>query len=229
MLDNYRAATSIEEVISIVKKAQKSDDTFLWINDEGSRKSFMIADFNVNEEFFQFTFKIDRQAFEHIETMNSYYIKVDYDMSAFKVFIVSIDDNTVTCSLPDKILSLEKREKMRTKCKASNESLVSLKIENELMKDTYQEFEFRILDYSNGGIGIVLLEEQMRNFSKISGNVFLTKLKDHLLAERLRIDPIYFKKIKVNKKGVKKTFYRIGFMFDETLPKNVLSLFKATF
>lgn len=229
MLENYRATTAVDEIISIIEKSHRGEETFMWLTLNKQRVKYKIGNLNVDPDYFQLSFNIEKSAKEHLRPHKSYYLKLDYDSSAFKVFVVSINNDLITCSLPDKVLSIEKRRQKRISCKPTQENVVTVKIESEVMKNSFQDFRFRIMDFSKWGFAMILTKEQMKNFSKSEGKVLLSSLKDEKLQTPIDLDVLYFKQM-VSKKGpTTKVLFRIGLKFKNAIPSELLLKFKSTF
>lgn len=227
MLNEYRTVTSLEEVISIIRKSKQGQNTFLWMSSSTDKRlRFPVGNFKLDKKKMQFTVHIDASAKEYVKKESFYYLKLDYDVSAFKVYVLDYSGQTLTCSIPDKVLSVEKREKGRKKIELSVEKEVSLKLENELIRDSFQEFNYMLIDYSSGGIGLLLLEDQMRIFSKQKGDILLSKVGEHPLNTPVALEPVYYKKVNQEVNGKEKVFYRVGFEFDENATPDLMDFFR---
>lgn len=229
MLENYRATTSVQEIKDIIEKSQKGEETFLWVTVDRERVKYNIANFEINEDLSEFSFNIDSTAKRHLRPRGSFYVKLDYDQSAFKVFIISITSNKVTCNLPEKVLSIEKRKQKRLTCTNSEKNKVTLKVESEFMKNSFQDFRFKVLDFSKGGLAIILNEYQMKQFSKVSGKIQLSAIDEFKLTEPVEIEVLYFKQLIFKINGTAQKHFRIGIRSINDLDSDIFLKMKTTF
>ncbi len=229
MLENYRATTSVQEIKDIIEKSNKGDETFLWLTVQRKRVKYNIANFEIDDDAVEFSFNIDSTAKNHLHARESYYIKLDYDSSAFKVFVVSITQNRVTCILPDKVLSIEKRKQKRLSCTNGESNKITLKVESEIMKNSFQDFDFKVLDFSKSGLAIILNHYQMKQFSKVSGKIVISAIDEFKLNSPLEIEVLYFKQMIFKKNGTSQKHFRIGIRYLKQLDTDLFLQMKSTF
>ncbi|MCT4643082.1 MAG: hypothetical protein N4A33_12395 [Bacteriovoracaceae bacterium] len=225
MLENYRHSENAKEILSILKRSSGSEQSYMWVNLDGKRYKYEVINLEVNDEFFLMTMELESEKKRYFKAGNTYFLKLNYDHTVFKVHVISVVNNIITCQIPQQVFTIEKRHAPRVLIDASDYITVSIAIGSEIMPGSLQEFNFRIRDYSKGGFCLVLYKKDHLELLTDSSSMYLTKINESLIRSKIMAKIAFVKRIKFKENGRIKSGFKVGIELNKPLQENEMQLF----
>lgn len=188
-LENYRSSKDYREILRILQKASHLQENFLWQTHALGRNIIPIAHFEIDFVAREVVIYFDPRRYK-LEMELPLYVKLDYRTSVFKVMDYRQTTNSIHFAFPAEIKTLELRILPRHTFLPNEEKVVSVKPSLSGKKENGAELNFRTLDISMHGLGL-LVSEQNRSFLKNNRILWITKVGERELDYPLLAEVVY--------------------------------------
>lgn len=187
--ENYRSTKEYREILRILQNSGSHKDNFLWQNFDTLRQITSIKNLEIDFVAREVTAFLD-PAVTVLDSSRSFFIKLDYKGSIFKVDSYKIEKNLVRFSFPKLIKTLELRGYKRYCLDPKNENLVCLKVSRTETKELSTEFFIRVLDISYNGLGL-LISDLNHSFLNQHKSVLITQIGSNKLSQPIKGEVLY--------------------------------------
>lgn len=174
-LGNYRSTMEWKEILRIIQKASLEKDNFFW-QTHADRRDIAPIDH----------FEIDYAARDVVVTFRKpglklsrdlpLYVKLDHNDSVFKTTDFKASAQTIQFSVPKEVKTLELRESPRHAFRADQFKIITVKPTLGAAADISNNIEFRVIDISETGMGLVISENN-RSYLKNNRILWITHLQ----------------------------------------------------
>lgn len=188
-LENYRSSKDYREILRILQKASTLQENFLWQTHALGRNIVSIVHFEIDFVAREVVVYFDPHRFK-IDQELCLYVKLDYRSSVFKVIDYRQSGNSIHFAFPLEVKTLELRLSPRHQFLPNEDRVVSVRPSLTGKKDQGAELNFRALDISSQGLGL-MVSEHNRSFLKNNRILWITKLGERELSHPFLAEVVY--------------------------------------
>jgi hypothetical protein len=177
------------EILRIIKKASVEKDNFFWQTHPDRRDVTPIDHFEIDYAARDVVVTF-RKAGLKISRELPLYVKLDHNDSVFKTTDFKVSAQSVQFSVPKEVKTLELRESPRHFFRPDQFKIITVKPTLGSAADISNDVEFRVIDISETGMGLVISENN-RSYLKNNRILWITHLQRVALAVPMLAEIVY--------------------------------------
>jgi hypothetical protein len=217
---SYRKSHRKNELFQMLRNKEYSDKCVVWQTREHKRYVYYSESLNINTKFK--TCMVTLKEIPALDLSQPVYIRFE-DGIMFKTNAINCIQECLSFYLPEEFMAYENRENSRLKFKTSDAHYAVLSLIADITKKSTQEMSFQIIDISTHGMSLNLTETYLERLMQ-SKEIYLNKLFMVNLAQSIKCEFIYTKKIKYKFNGDIYTGNRVGLSFERPIEDYLLTL-----
>ncbi|MBD67153.1 MAG: hypothetical protein CME62_18275 [Halobacteriovoraceae bacterium] len=218
----FRNAVAFDEIVSIIERSKPSQ-TIVWQNSKKKRNVFSCHLIKISEDLQSVRFHL-KDYNESLLMDHVVYFKLSYNHSLFKGLVIGIENNIVSIHIPNEVKTMDHRQFPREIFLPKDDKQVLIELSEEIGAPSSQRLKFTVLDISQGGISIIVSENNYQLMHQLEHQVLLS-LGDYELSTPVLLDRRYHQKFRYRMRGKIIKANRFGFKFLEAIPESSFERF----
>jgi hypothetical protein len=219
MEKSYRSAHDNREIVGLLGKVEFPGDHILWQNIAGLRPIYKIIGMELMPAGGEVKIIIDE--IPHKFTVKlPIYLKMDHDETVFKVDVLQVFDNVIMAKLPEEVKTVEHRTNPRLRFKPSDNKLITLSYEIDIVSKARGQGIFQVIDISKGGISIVCGHQKITSLLN-AYDIRLVRLGHLSMLLHVPVRLVYYQTFKYKRDGHVTKAYRVGFKFNGNIQSEI--------
>lgn len=219
LVNSYTRMSGKEEICNVIKWASKKGGSILWQNIGDEKIACEIERLEINLEINTlFLYLKDKGKFDHDKP---FYVKLSHRETIFKAVYLADFEEVLSVEIPDELLTKENRQDFRYKFKSTDRMTVTLSYEINLIKSSWQNIEYSLLDIGLGGMSLIC-HEKMASLLATVKTYYIDAINSKKLETPIEVSFLYSQKGKYKMSGKIVEQNRVGFKFNTKLTKSEL-------
>lgn len=219
LVNSYTRMSEKEEICNVIKWSGKKGGSILWQNIGDEKIACEIERFETNLEINTlFLYLKDKGKFDYDKP---FYVKLSHRDTIFKAVYLANFEEVLSLEIPKELLTKENRQDFRYKFKSTDRMTVTLSYEINLIKSSWQNIEYNLLDIGLGGMSL-FCHEKMANLLATVKTFHVDAINSNKLDTPIEVKFLYSQKGKYKIAGKIIEQNRVGFKFDNKLTKSEL-------
>lgn len=212
--NSYVKTNVRENIFDIIKRSSIMGQSLMWQNIDDEKKAYEIEKIELNQKIHTlFLYLKEKTKFDIASPI---YIKLSHRETIFKAKFLAHFEEVVSIEIPKEMMTKENRADPRHRFKMIDKANVTLSYEINLIKSSWQNIDFTLLDLGPGGFSLICNEKMAKLLSTVK-RFYVDAFKTRKLEEPIEASFVYSQTGKYKIHGKIVTQNRVGFKFHKRL------------